>query len=40
MTKLILTALVLMVFGISLVGCKAEGQVDKPNSASSVQLAQ
>ena len=28
------------VFGISLVGCKAEGQVDKPNSASSVQLAQ
>jgi hypothetical protein len=39
MTKVILTALALMVFGISLAGCKAEGQVDKPNGASSVQLA-
>lgn len=38
MMKVILSALALMIFGVTLAGCHAEGTVNDPNSATSVQL--
>jgi hypothetical protein len=38
MTKVILAALALAIFGVTLAGCHAEGTVKDPNSSSSVQL--
>jgi len=38
MMKVILSALVLAIFGVTLAGCHAEGTVKDPNSASSVSL--
>ena len=37
MTKVILAALALAIFGVTLAGCHAEGTVKDPNSSSSVQ---